>query len=505
MLVGNRLKYISIILLAFAFLFSNFAYTFQKTNKNNSKSTKKISKSKTALKGIDKKSSKKNKQYLKKKKSKRSRYKIISRKVNLNYVKTLQSQTLAKGIKYKKLKFGKSNAFILAHLIELAIEENTNSIAILKSKNSIDELDYPKNIFDDFQFELSRIYNGEIFGLINANFWMAYLNYPIGLLVADGEVLSMKKYKNWSSALFDDKNRMYIDNFSIEGEIYLPDGTSLPIDNVNHRRNEERIVVYNKYFGATLPKIKTEEIKKLLEDALHGFQQEGITNDSTEIVFDTVEFRHQLLFAKQSESLEFSTIKLSVEWLDPPQVNRIQKVRVTSIDTSSISIPGNGYVISFLPENFPKSTIKIGDTMSILFKTNKYRYIPFNNAVSGTPRLVRKGKARPEAYEEGSRGRRFISGQLARTAIGTNLSKTKIYFLVIEPPNSINKNQGASLMQLALIMKKIGAYNAMNLDGGSSSVLLINGDRVSNPYPGNGRQISVGIGIIQKSNNNVVD
>lgn len=491
----NRFKY-ALLLLAFAFLFSNFAYPSPKTNKKNSKSTKQIVKSKSTAK---------NKRKSKKKKSKRSHPKIITYKVNLNHVATLQSQTLAQGIKYKKLQFGKSNRFILGHLIELDINENTNSIAILKSKNSIDELDYPKNIFDDFQFELSRIYNGQIFALINANFWMAYLNYPIGLLVADGEVLSMKQYKNWSSALFDDKNRMYIDNFTIEGEIYLPDGTSLTIDNVNFRRNDERIVLYNKYFGTALPKIKTEETEKRLEDALAGFQQEGITNDSTEFVFDTLEFRNQLLFAKQIESLEFSTVKLGVEWLDPPRVNRIQKVRVSFIDTASVSIHGNGYVISFLPENFPKSTIKIGDTISILFKTNKFRYIPFYNAVSGTPRLVRKGRAKPEAYEEGSRGRRFISGQLARTAIGTNLSKTKTYFLVIEPPNSINKNLGASLMQLALIMKNIGAYDAMNLDGGGSSVLLVNGDRVSNPYLGNGRQVSVGIGIIRKNNQNAVD
>lgn len=494
--MGNRFKYISIILLAFAFLFSTFAYSSQARKKTYSKTTKQIAKSKSTAN---------KKQKPKKEKSKRPRYKIITHRVNINYVETLKSQTLVQGIKYKKLRFGKSNRFILAHLIELDIEENTNSIAILKSKNLIDELDYPKNIFDDFQFELSRIYNGQIFALINANFWMAYLNYPIGLLVADGEVLSMKRYKNWSSAFFDDKNRMYIDNFTIEGEIYLPDGTSFTIDNVNSRRKEEQIVLYNKYFGTTLPKIKTEEIEKQLEDALAGFQQEGITNDSTEIVFDTVEFRNQLLFAKQIESLEFSTVKLSVEWLDPPQVNRIQKVMVNSIDTSSISIPDNGYVISFLPENFPKSTIKIGDTISIIFKTDKLRYIPFNNAVSGTPRLVRKGKAKPEAYEEGARGRRFISGQLARTAIGTNLSKTKIYFLVIEPPNSINKNLGASLMQLALIMKKVGAYDAMNLDGGGSSVLLVNGDKVSNPYFGNCRRISVGIGIIRKNKHNVDD
>ncbi|MGQ9819969.1 MAG: phosphodiester glycosidase family protein [Candidatus Kapaibacteriales bacterium] len=501
----NRFNYFLIILLAISLIFADYAYPLHKSGKPKPKTIKQSNIRKIPSKQLKKKASLQNQHKPKTKRSKRTRDKIISRKVNLNYVEILKTQNLANGIKYKKLRFGKSNPFIIAHLVEVDIEEDSNLIAILKSKNTIEELDYPKNIFEDFQFELTRIYKGQIFALINANFWMAYLNYPIGILIADGEVLSMKRYKNWSSAFFDKHNRMYIDNFTLEGEIYLNNGTKLSIDNVNYRKNEERIVLYNKYYGQTLPKIKSDEIDKILEKALAGFQEEWTTNDSTEVVFDTTELRNQLLYAKQSQSLEFSTIKISLEWLDPPQVNRMQKVRITSLDTSSVSIPGNGYVISFLPESFPKSSIKLGDTVGIFFKTNKLRYIPFYNAVSGTPRLVRKGKAKPEAYEEGSRGRRFISGQLARTAIGTNLAKTKIYFVVVETPNSINKNVGASLMQLALIMRNIGSYDAINLDGGGSSVLLVNGERVSNPFSGNGRQISVGIGIIRKGKHNLLD
>lgn len=487
----KRLKFALIILLALTIALFDTGYSVSKTPKKKAKPTRTTSKTKA------KKSSKRKGTKSKKKKP---RVKIITKSVSLNYVSTLLNQELSDGIVYKKLLFGKSNNFIVAHLIEANIGENyPNSISIIKSKNLIDELDYPKNIFDDYQFDLSRIFAGELYAIVNGNFWMAYLNYPIGPLVIDGEVLSMKRHKNWSSAFFDNQSRMYIDNFEILGEIYLPNGKTLSIDNVNRRTSPDQIVIYNKYFGQNLPKIHTQDTDTLLLEALSALKQENISNDSTDVSFDTTEFRNQIVNLKQSESIEFATKKVIVEWLDAPKVNRIQKVRVKSIDTTAVAIPGNGYVISFPPELFPKSEIKIGDTISILFKTDRLRYIPFLNAISGTPRIVRRGRAKPEAYEEGSRGRRFIASQLGRTAIGTNLSKTKIYLLVIEPTNRKNNIWGASLKQLSIIMKKIGAYDAMNLDGGSSSVMVVSGNKVSSPNIENSRKISVAVGIIRNN------
>lgn len=436
----------------------------------------------------------------KSRKKKKRRAKVVSRQVSLSYQQIIEKQELAEGIVYKKIRFGKNNNFIIAHLIETNIEEYPNSIVVLKSKNIIDELDYPQNIFDDFQFDLSRIYDGELFAFVNANFWMAYLCYPIGPLVVDGEVLSMKRHKNWSSAFFDTGSRMYIDNFEILGQIYLANGQNFSIDNVNRRTSSDRIVLYNKYYGLELPKFKIIEIDKLVSQAIANFKSDTLATDSTDVAFDTVEFRRQLISEKQSESVESSTKKLVVQWIDPPLVNRLQRVRILSIETSAVKIPSDGYVITFLSDSFPKTAFRIGDTLNLLFQTNILRYIPFSNAVSGTPRLVRRGKARAEAYEEGSRGRRFIASQLARTAIGTNFSKTQIYLLVIEPPNSQNKNQGTSLSQLASIMKRIGAFDAINLDGGGSSVMFVSGKKVSPPIADNHRKISVVLGIFRLKN-----
>ncbi|MFW6276437.1 MAG: phosphodiester glycosidase family protein [Bacteroidota bacterium] len=125
--------------------------------------------------------------------------------------------------------------------------------------------------------------------------------------------------------------------------------------------------------------------------------------------------------------------------------------------------------------------------------------IVFKNAVSGTSRLVRDGKADHEAYIEGSRGRRFIMHRLPRTAIGTDKLATKIIIAVVEKGSRSEGVTGASLSELAQIMKKLGCHNAMNLDGGGTSMMFVNGDITTSKSPNNSlRKISVGLSIIKK-------
>jgi exopolysaccharide biosynthesis protein len=123
----------------------------------------------------------------------------------------------------------------------------------------------------------------------------------------------------------------------------------------------------------------------------------------------------------------------------------------------------------------------------------------FFNSVSGTPRLVRKGKDRHEAIAEGSKGRRFIRHRLPRTAIGFSRDKSKVFIVTVEQGNRKNKTNGANLTELARIMKKLGCYEAMNLDGGGSSIMLINNCNVmKSERPDYSRKLSVGLGVARK-------
>lgn len=98
------------------------------------------------------------------------------------------------------------------------------------------------------------------------------------------------------------------------------------------------------------------------------------------------------------------------------------------------------------------------------------------NAVEFGPFLIVNGKS---SFVSGDGG----FGVAPRSAIGQRRDGT-VLFLVINGriPSSI----GASMKELIAIMRKYGAYNAVNMDGGSSSVLVIH-QKVVNRTVGGGK------------------
>lgn len=96
------------------------------------------------------------------------------------------------------------------------------------------------------------------------------------------------------------------------------------------------------------------------------------------------------------------------------------------------------------------------------------------DAVSWGPFLIVNGKS---AYTKGNGG----WGYAARTAIGQRADGI-VLFLVVD--SNYNRTKGANMVDMTTIMKQYGAINAANLDGGTSSVMVLNGEMISNPIDG---------------------
>ena len=89
---------------------------------------------------------------------------------------------------------------------------------------------------------------------------------------------------------------------------------------------------------------------------------------------------------------------------------------------------------------------------------------------------------------------------MARTAIGQRKDGI-VLFLVVD--GRTVKRPGADMNDLIEIMQKYGAYNAANLDGGTSSVMVVNGKIINDPVDSTGahktRFISTGFILTKKS------
>ncbi len=109
-------------------------------------------------------------------------------------------------------------------------------------------------------------------------------------------------------------------------------------------------------------------------------------------------------------------------------------------------------------------------------------------AVAGGPWLVRNGKpVAPDAMPGGFNLQSFIERRHPRTAVGRT-AQGEILWITVDGRQP--QSQGASLSELAQIMARYGAVEAINLDGGGSSTLVVRNLVINSPSDGVERPVS---------------
>lgn len=107
-------------------------------------------------------------------------------------------------------------------------------------------------------------------------------------------------------------------------------------------------------------------------------------------------------------------------------------------------------------------------------------------AVGGGPVLVRDGNINITNNEERKFAGKAIDDKHPRTGIGFT-KDGKLIILVVQGRMK-GLAEGATLTQMAQVMKEIGCVEAMNLDGGGSSCMLINGKETIKPSDPTGQR-----------------
>jgi len=106
-------------------------------------------------------------------------------------------------------------------------------------------------------------------------------------------------------------------------------------------------------------------------------------------------------------------------------------------------------------------------------------------AVGGGPVLLQNGEIKITNNEERKFAGRAINDKHPRTAMGYT-TDGKLIILMIEGRNPVA--HGATLGQEAQILKDLGCWEALNLDGGGSSCMLINGKETIKPSDKEGQR-----------------
>ncbi|MBR1776696.1 phosphodiester glycosidase family protein [bacterium] len=146
------------------------------------------------------------------------------------------------------------------------------------------------------------------------------------------------------------------------------------------------------------------------------------------------------------------------------------KIVKTSYESSVI--PHNGFVLVG-PESKLK-TIAGAKHLTLDLNINP-EWKGVNHIISGGPYLVKNGEIYVDMTEQKLTA---IGGRNPRTAIGYTRDGNLI---MLTADGREGASIGLTLNELAVLMKELGCINAMNLDGGGSTVMFVNGQVVNKP------------------------
>ena len=159
----------------------------------------------------------------------------------------------------------------------------------------------------------------------------------------------------------------------------------------------------------------------------------------------------------------------------------ISNGEVVNWSTQPIEIPQDGFVVSGPAKEIEK--ILEEKNIKLDVKTSP-EWSDVKHIISGGPYLLKNGEKYIDTQEEKLNA---ITGKNPRTAIGY----TKDGNLIMVTIDGREQNSvGMTLGELAWFMQSIGAYEAMNLDGGGSSVMYVKGNIVNSPAQKGGIAIS---------------
>lgn len=244
---------------------------------------------------------------------------------------------------------------------------------------------------------------------------------PLGCLMADREVVSEPDPQRSCAGLTDDGAVMF-DRVRFEAIVSTPQ-TSASIDGVNRDRRNDELILYRPSFDQST--------------RTNAFGAEAVISGGT--VTAVSDFRGNSPIPR--DGFVLSGHGRAREWI---------------VQTLS-----PGMAISLNLRLVPES----GDP----------RWDRVVHAIGGGPRLLAGGQV---AGTEGFPAT-LIERRHPRTAIGVS-NDGRILLVVVDgrqPPHSL----GMTMLELALEMQRLGAVEAMNLDGGGSSTMVVGGRVVNLP------------------------
>jgi hypothetical protein len=147
------------------------------------------------------------------------------------------------------------------------------------------------------------------------------------------------------------------------------------------------------------------------------------------------------------------------------------------VGVGQVPIPKDGYILVARDNPEAAKQLPVGMTVRGRQAFIPDKFMGFPNLIGAGPLLLKNGNlvldGKIENFQAG-----FDTQSAPRSAIATTKDKGKVLLVTVQ---SIPEGVDPNLLQTAEVLKKLGAVDALNLDGGSSSTLFLGGNVLNRP------------------------
>ncbi len=276
---------------------------------------------------------------------------------------------------------------------------------------------------------------------VNGGFFTLKTGRPVNLDIEDGMIARLPGAKRrFSSLLITSDNRAKIGRYDLDVALAVSD-TTFDINDINKVSPTDRTVLFDRFYGSKTP------------SDFHGGA----------VVLEPI-----------GTSLVGGVFKYVADTL----------VR----SSGSFSIPRSGYVLVCRGrvDLTLLRKLSICDTVWMLTQFTP-QADDVRQALGGLPEIVHDGRNVSAANADSEKVNSYIRDEHhARTAIGVSREGRKVVLVVVNGDEKAIP--GMTLSELTNLMVRLGSYNALNLDGGGSSTMVVDGKIVNSPSDSTGER-----------------
>lgn len=296
---------------------------------------------------------------------------------------------------------------------------------------------------------------------VNGDFFNVSANneYPLGMprggSIQNGEVQAAPSNESWfwAFATMDVNKKPVLDYMKFEGRVIIDEENTCHFNRVNQAWNSYDLTLYNRFAGPVTRPYENHE----------GFD----TMERTEVVVELADGEKWGL--NKRTKVKVRRIVKNIDGGEP-------------IAADETVLSGVREAATFLNQ------LSVGDELEVemaLFRPDASQPL-VEQLIGGNAMILQNGE-----LTERNTGDTYNSSPYPRTAIGASEDGRWLYLFVCDG-KSVAGSPGLTTTQVCGILKNIGAYNIVGLDGGGSAEMVVNHAIVNKPADGHERPVGNG-------------